>query len=341
LLGKEHNLDFGFPSLEAAPSQVPMVLVVGNFDGVHRGHQRLLSAATEVAQANGGQVLVATFVPHPRMVLTPGSELRLLTSPEVRRRLLHSHGADLVLTMPFGERLRQLLPEEFLARLRARYRIVTVVAGPRVSIGRGGAGRLPFLTDYCGREGIDLVVVAAVEAAGEVVSSSAARVLLRSGDMGAVAAMLGRPFVVEGVVEHGDGRGRALGFPTANLRLDPVQALPPEGVYTMRVHIPKGSDCPAVGSIGTRPQYGGGDLKFEVHCLRPVGDLYGLTLEVEVGARLRGQEIFPSEAALVAQMREDAAAAATDPMPQAGAARVPLSGETNWADFREPPGRKG
>lgn len=315
MVGMEHSVDFGLPSLEATPSTRSVVLVVGNFDGVHLGHQRLISAAVEVAHADGGKVLAATFVPHPRMVLSPRPELSLLTPPEVRRRLLHAVGADLILTMPFAERLRQLLPEEFLARLRARYRIVAVVAGPRVSIGRGGAGRLPFLQEYCTREGLRLVVVPPIEALGAVVSSSAIRALLQAGDMRAVAAMLGHRFVVEGVVEHGDGRGRKLGFPTANLRLDPLQALPPDGVYTMRVRLPDGAHCPAVGSIGTRPQYGAGELKFEVHCLRPVGDLYGSALEVEVGTRLRAQETFPSEAALVEQMRADAAAAEADPMP--------------------------
>jgi riboflavin kinase/FMN adenylyltransferase len=228
----------------------------------------------------------------------------------MRRELLTVYGADLVLVLPFDVHLRELEPGEFLDRLRARHRVVGVVAGPRLSIGRGGSGRLDFVVQYTREAGIELKVIEPVLLDGTEISSSAVRERIVSADLAGAEAMSGRRFTLLGEVEEGDGRGRKLGFPTANLHLHQAQLLPPDGVYVMRLRVGGAEWLPAVGSIGTRPQFGPGERKFEVHCLVPPGDLYGRQVVVEVIQRLRGQEVFASQDALVAQMRVDAKMAA-------------------------------
>ncbi len=301
--------DFGMPLGPGIPETSAHVLVIGNFDGVHLGHQRLLAAARRLAERDQGLVLAATFIPHPRLVLGGAGELALLSPPEMKRRLLEAAGAQRMVVLPFDHHLRALEPGEFLDRLRSRYRIAAIVAGPRFSIGKGGTGRLPFLRDYCLNAGIDVEVVPPVVVDGQEVSSSLIRRLLQAGSMEEVAALLGHPFCLTGQVQHGDGRGQRLGFATANLRWEPGQALPPDGVYVMTATARDGRLLPAVGSIGTRPQYGPGPRTLEVHCLRDPGPLYGTALEVQILARLRDQATFSSEAEMVAQIARDAEAA--------------------------------
>jgi riboflavin kinase/FMN adenylyltransferase len=285
-------------------------LVIGNFDGVHLGHQKLLKTARELAAAMDGRVLAATFEPHPRALTRPDSTPALLTPLRMRRHLLTAYGADLVLVLPFDAHLRELGPGEFLDRLRSRHRVVGVVAGPRLSIGRAGAGRLDFVTEYTRQAGIELMVVDPVLLDGTEISSSAVRERIKVADLAGAEALTGRRFALLGAVEEGDGRGSTLGFPTANLHLHQAQLLPPDGVYTMRLRADRAEWLPAVGSIGTRPQFGPGERKFEVHCLVPPGDLYEQQVEVEVIQLLREQEVFASQDSLIAQMRKDAKMAA-------------------------------
>ncbi|HVD03795.1 MAG TPA: riboflavin biosynthesis protein RibF [Candidatus Dormibacteraeota bacterium] len=301
--------DFGLPLPAGVPYPKPTAAVIGNFDGVHLGHQQLLSTARESANALLGEVLAVTFVPHPRLVLRSDFQLALLTPTEARRSWLSKSGVDRVLMLPFTNFLRNLSPEEFLDRIRARFDVRVLVAGPRVSIGKGGAGGLEFLAGYCERHRIDLLVVDPVEGPNGEVSSTRIREHLATADLSAVSGMLGRPFSVLGEVVHGDGRGRQLGFPTANLELAPFQALPPDGVYVMRAELSDGRVLPAVGSIGSRPQFGPGARKFEVHCLAAPADLYGQRIWVEVIHFLRGQEVFESLGKLVEQMARDASRA--------------------------------
>ena len=301
--------DFGMPLALGALEDDAHVLVIGNFDGVHLGHQALLAAARRHADRAQGLVLAATFIPHPRIVLGGADPIPLLSPPEMRRRLLGALGVDRLLVLPFDEHLRSLEPDDFLNRLRSRYRLTAIVAGPRFSIGRGGSGRLSFLQSYCEQEGLALEVVAPVMVGGREVSSSAIRQLLQEGRLEEAKVLLGHPFTILGEVEHGEERGRRLGFATANLRWAEGQALPPDGVYVMRARAAGIELLPAVGSIGTRPQYGPGPRTLEVHCLQDPGSLYGQTLEVQILSRLRDQAVFGTEAELVAQISRDVQAA--------------------------------
>jgi riboflavin kinase/FMN adenylyltransferase len=302
--------EYGTPTPGPLAEGARSILVIGNFDGVHLGHQKLLTTALQLAAARDGRVVAVTFEPHPRALTSPDSTPALLTPLRMRRELLTLYGADLVLVLPFDAHLRELGPGEFLDRLRARHRVVSVVAGPRLSIGRGETGRLDFVTQYTREAGIQLAVIEPVLLDGTEISSSAVRERIDVADLAGAEAMTGRRFTLLGGVEAGDGRGRKLGFPTANLHLHQAQLLPPDGVYVMRLRAGGTDWLPAVGSVGTRPQFGPGERKFEVHCLVPLGDLYGQQVEVEVIQLLRGQEVFASQESLITQMRTDAEMAA-------------------------------
>ncbi|HEY6537664.1 MAG TPA: riboflavin biosynthesis protein RibF [Candidatus Dormibacteraeota bacterium] len=290
--------------------RLPTCLVLGNFDGVHLGHQALLRAARVEADRLGLALTAVTFEPHPRTVLDPGLDFRLLSTFDLRRRLLAANGVDRVWVVPFDERLRGLSPDAFMGRLRDQLEIGSMVVGPGFSIGKGAEGRLEFLTGYAAEAGFPVRMVEEQVWRGLPVSSSAIRAQLVQGDLGAVQEMLGRPLQVLGQVVHGEGLGHQLGFPTANIRFAPNQALPGDGVYVMDLTPEGGGPLAAVGSIGSRPHFGGEQRLFEVHCLEAPGDLYGREVLAGVLRRLRPQAAFSSDQALVEQMARDAEAAA-------------------------------
>jgi len=302
--------EFGLGETTGDQVAGPTCLVLGNFDGVHIGHQAILAAAALEAGRTRAELTAITFEPHPRTVIEPGRSLPLLSPFELKRRLLVESGVDRLWVIPFDERVRRMSPDTFMDRLRDRLRIETMVVGPTFSIGKGAEGRLDFLREYASRGGFSVGLVDALLWEGEAVSSSAIRSRLAEGALGAVGAMLGRPFQVLGVVVHGDGMGRQLGFPTANLELPSLQALPPDGVYVMELELATGERLQAVGSLGTRPHFGGQERRFEVHCLEDPGDLYGEMVRVSVLRLLRPQEKFASDHALVERMTRDVELAA-------------------------------
>ncbi len=302
------SAEFGLGPGPAAAEEVAC-LVLGNFDGVHLGHQAILAAGRRVARGQGRQLVAITFQPHPRAAINPGQGPPLLSPPALRRRLLLEHGVDRVWVLPFTSRLRELSPAEFLDRVRGRLLIREMVVGPRVSLGPPGQGGLDFLRAYAGQVGFKVKVIAGRVSQGQPVSSSVIRDRLQEGRLDQVARMLGRSFEVLGRVELGMGLGRRLGFPTANLALHPDQALPPDGVYVMRFDGGDGRPASAVGSIGVRPHFDMARRVFEVHALEDPGDLYGRWLRVSVLSRIREQHRFGSDQELVAQMGHDREAA--------------------------------
>lgn len=301
--------EFGL-GLVPSGAAVPGCLVLGNFDGVHLGHQAILAAAREEADQLGVPVTAITFEPHPRAVISPGRGPLLLTPLELRRRLLTQAGVDRVWVIPFDQRVWGMGPGDFMDRVCQRVAIETMVVGPMFSVGKPGEGKLDFLQRYAASAGFRVRVVEPRSSNGVEISSSAIRERLGQGDLDAVREMLGRPPQVLGPVVRGAGLGHGLGFPTANLQLSSVQALPPDGVFVMDLTAEDGIRRGAVGSIGRRPHFGGEGLTFEVHCLEDPGDLYGREVLVSVLHRLRGQLTFPSDRELVEQMARDAEAAA-------------------------------
>lgn len=300
--GLGHRPDQGAP--------LASCLVLGNFDGVHLGHQAILAAARGEATRLQVPLVAITFQPHPRTVLDPELGLGLLTTFELRRRLLAEQGVDQLWVIPFNAGILQMSPTEFMERVINRLEIKVMVVGPSFSIGKGAEGKLDFLQSYAGRAGFGVTVVDAVSWKGADVSSSTIRSQLAAASMAAVSEMLGRPFQVLGEVIHGHGLGRRLGFPTANVQFSPAQALPPDGVYVIELTLEDGITRGAVGSIGDRPHFGGTERQLEVHCLEDPGEIYGQIALVAVMERLRPQEIFSSDQALVERMVRDAAAAA-------------------------------
>ena len=292
------------------------VATIGVFDGVHRGHQRIIARAGEIARARDLPVVVITFDPHPDEVVRPGSHPPFLTTSRRRAELLARLGADAVCVLPFNLEFSRLSPDEFVrVALSERLHAAAVVVGENFRFGHRAVGDVPLLVrlgekyDFTA-EGVPLLV-----ADGVTISSSYIRERLAAGDVAAAAQALGRPHRVEGVVVRGHMRGRALGFPTANLETPPHTATPADGVYagaliSLDLDGAEVTRWPAAISIGTNPTFDGTDRTVEAYALdRDDLDLYGTHAAIEFTARLRGNTKFDSVAALVVQMREDVAAA--------------------------------
>jgi riboflavin kinase/FMN adenylyltransferase len=265
---------------------VPRSVAVGTFDGVHRGHLRVIDAARRADL----RTTVVTFDPHPRAVVGGGVEL--LATLERRLELLTDAGVEDVLVLTFDESLAALPADEFAERMLRGIGAEVVAAGESFRFGRGREGDLDLLD----RIGFDVRRVPLVEN----VSSSRVRELLSAGEVESAATLLGRPPEVEGVVVRGDGRGRQLGFPTANLDVPAGLLVPPDGVYAGWAR-----DRRAAISIGTNPHFDGIERRVEAHLLDFDGDLYGERMVAEIWDPIRGQRRFGSLAELVAAIGDD------------------------------------
>jgi riboflavin kinase / FMN adenylyltransferase len=261
-------------------------VAIGTFDGVHLGHRRVLESAV----AAGLTSTVVTFNPHPRIAF--GYEVELLTPLGRRLELIEEEGIEAALVVEFDLDLARLEPEEFVERVLRPIGTEVVVAGADFRFGRGRAGDLELL----GRLGLDARTVPLVEN----VSSSRIRDLLRGGEIERAATLLGRAPEVEGMVVTGDARGGTLGFPTANLRLEPQLLVPAYGIYAGAAN-----GYRAAISIGTNPHYGGEERRVGAHLLDFEGDLYGRRLVLQLWRRLRDEQSFRSEEELVAQIARD------------------------------------
>jgi riboflavin kinase / FMN adenylyltransferase len=272
-----------------APGQVvrqPRAVAIGAFDGVHRGHVSVIDAVVETGLAP----TVITFDPHPRVAF--GHRVDLLTTLERRLELLGAAGVETTLVASFVPELQRLTPEEFADEYLRGIGAEAVIAGEDFRFGVERSGDLDLLE----RLGYEVRVAPELEG----VSSTTIRAALAEGDVVGAARMLGRPFELDGVVVAGHQRGGSLGYPTANLRLEPELACPGYGIYA-------GSSLGhrAAVSIGTNPHYGGTERRIEPYLLDFDGDLYGRRLVVEVWERLRDEAVFESEEALVEQIGRD------------------------------------
>jgi len=284
-------------------------VTVGNFDGVHRGHQALVSAAVARARETGGPATVLTFDPHPARVLHPDRAPAALTTLAQKEEILGSMGVDLLAVLPFDASVAGLSPEAFvrtvlLETLGAR----DVVVGEGFRFGRRREGDARGLLALGQRLGFSVHALPAVLSGGSPVSSSRVRDELARGDVGAARSLLGRPYFVDAAVVRGDGRGRAIGVPTANLEPE-NEILPAQGVYAGRCRIPGGRWLAAVVNLGDRPTFGGGRVTLEAHLIDFEGDIYGARVRLELHGRLRGEQRFGDVPALVARIRQDVAEA--------------------------------
>lgn len=285
-------------------------VTVGNFDGVHRGHQALVTAARRWADRVGGPAVAVTFDPPPHRVLFPDSPVRPpLTTLTDRAALLHDAGADHVVIVTTSAALLALSPEAFfedvlVRQLGAR----AVVEGYDFRFGRGRGGDTAALHTLCSAAGLGFEVVTPLEVNGAVVSSSRVRAAIVAGDVTHAAELLNRPYRVTGTVVTGAKRGRTIGFPTANLDRVPT-VLPGNGVYAVRAEV-GGHTYAAAANVGPNPTFGDDARKVEVHLLGFTGDVYGAEMGVSFVARLRDTRPFAGVDELAAQLRRDVADAA-------------------------------
>jgi riboflavin kinase / FMN adenylyltransferase len=280
---------------------------IGNFDGVHCGHARLLGRLVEHARALGVPPAVVTFQPHPLKILRPDKAPVPITSLDEKARLLERLGVEVLLVLRFDEPLARMEPAAFLQEvIVAQLHPRLVVVGHDFNFGKDRKGTLDLLGVFCGERGIELEVIEPVESEGQRVSSSEIRQALTRGDLPTANALMGHPYRVESVVVEGDRRGRTLGFPTANLQV--AELLVPRGVYRGHAWW-NGRSGPAAVNVGGRPTFGdGGETLVEVHVLDGRPELYGKRLAVDFLERLRPEMRFAGPEQLVNQIRADVAA---------------------------------
>lgn len=287
-------------------SLAPSAITVGTFDGVHRGHRKVVEFLTAQSAANGLRPIVITFEPHPLAVVAPTRAPKLLELPDEREENLRSLGVEVVV-LEFNENLRRLTVAEWMERLARDYNVRLLVAGYDNTFGSDGMSM--NLSDYsrigenCGIKVVEAPVV-------DGVSSSAIRRALGAGDIDAATTMLGRPYSISGIVGHGRELGRQLGFPTANLISDPGILLPAPGVYAAEVTTADGNRYRAVVNIGVSPTVSEGlPLSVEAYLINYSGNLYGTNLRLDFLRRLRDEKKFGDISALKEGIAADVRAA--------------------------------
>jgi riboflavin kinase/FMN adenylyltransferase len=284
--------------------QQEMLLSIGVFDGVHLGHQQLLTHLRDEARSKNWLSGVVTFKSHPEVVLAGENKLLWLNDLETRISLLRNLGIDIVVALPFSSELSRLTARRFVQLLKQHLKMRGLIIGPDFALGRNREGDYEKLRILGEEMGFSVEVIPTVVIDGYVVSSSTIRQALVEGDMKKVEKLIGRLFSLSGQVVSGDRRGRNLGFPTANLDLKPEQALPGDGVYATITHTDDDS-LPSVTNIGVRPTFGGSKRLVETHILDFEGDLLGQKLTIELVDKLRDEERFDTVEELKAQMIRD------------------------------------
>jgi len=313
---------YGIDALQAPPDG--SVVTIGTFDGVHLGHRALIARAISEAGARGAASAIVTWDRHPAATLRPEKMPPLLCSPERKIELLAERGADILAVLPFDEELSQWAAERFVEGvvvkgLAARL----VVVGEDWRFGKGAVGDVALLTEMGACLGFEVAGMTLERLGEEAVSSSRIRKLIAAGDLDGAAHLLGRRFDLDGVVVHGDDRGKGLGFPTANVALPAGLARPPRGVYAGRARVggdatmlpPEEGDpaprgwYPAAVNIGVNPTFGGDPdvhpARVEAYLLGLDADIYGAELRVELWSRLRDEKKFDGADALIEQMHAD------------------------------------
>jgi len=292
--------------LAEVPEALPApVLALGTFDGIHVGHRQVIGGAMARARDLEGTAVVVTFDPHPLEVLRPGTDPVLLTTLDERLALLDDAGVDLTVVLPFDLAFAQIPAETWLDEILAgRLDARAVFAGSSYTFGHRRQGTAARLAEWGRDRGVEVHLIPAVLVSGEPVSSSRIRTALREGLVDEAARLLGRWYGLGGPVTSGQGRGRTIGFPTANLVPPARKVLPGQGVYATIVDV-DGRRYGGATNVGRRPTFGGGDVTVETHLLGFAGELSGRTTVVSFVQRLREERTFPGADALVRQIHDD------------------------------------
>jgi riboflavin kinase/FMN adenylyltransferase len=284
-------------------------ITVGTFDGVHLGHRALIARTVDEAESFGGISVVVTWDRHPLQTLRPGSEPKVITTPERKVELIEATSIDTLVVLPFDKAFSQWSPERFVTDVLVKLGARKVLVGSGWRFGHRAAGTIDLLHEMGAEHGFEAIELELAEVEGERVSSTRVRTAIAEGDMITARTLLARPFDVDGVVLRGDRRGTDLGYPTANLKLDRSVAHPPRGVYAGRAVTEGGISYTAAINVGVNPQFGGDPdttpWRVEAYLLDFGGDLYDQSLRLELHERLRDELRFESVDALVEQMAKD------------------------------------
>ena len=290
--------------LDVPASAKQGIVTIGNFDGVHRGHQTMLSSVSEIARQKSRRAVVVTFDPHPVNILRPEHQLPRLTSVSYRLDLLRRYGADEVIVLPVTKRLLNMSPNDFFQEVIVqKLEAAGLVEGPDFHFGKDRAGDTKTLGTLCKAQGISLTVIEAVQQDDLIISSTSIRQHLQQGNVVAAQRLLGHPHTITGIVCEGAQRGRTLGFATANLRSIDV-LIPADGVYAGSTTIAGQTYVVAI-SIGPNPTFKDADRKVECHLVGFSGSLYEQPLTVQLLSRVRDLRTFQSREELIDQIQQD------------------------------------
>jgi len=290
--------------LAAQASEKDTVLTIGVFDGVHIGHRHLLDKVKEQAGKLNALSGVITFRQHPEELISPEKELPYLTSLNERISRLKKAGIDIVVALSFNREIAEIDARDFIVLLKKYLRVRAFVIGPDFACGRNRTGDADYLRTLGKTMDFSVTVVPPESIKGEIISSTSIRQALANGDMKRVCTLGGHYFSISGPVVSGVGRGRGLGFPTANLDVDAKQALPPDGVYATLAYIDNRT-YPALSNIGVRPTFDNGQRSIEVFLLDYQGNLYGKEMKIELVERLRPERKFTTPDELIKQINAD------------------------------------
>ena len=281
-------------------------LTIGSFDGVHIGHQQILKEMTAGAAKAGATAVAITFYPHPEIVLRGPHGPFYLTTPEEKAHLLGKVGCDIVITLPFDKKIASISAHDFVTKLNERLGLAHLFVGQDFALGHDREGNVTTLRKYGKEMEFEVHETPVVKADGEVVSSSRIRKLLSDGKIEQANSLLGRSFTLTGEVERGEGRGRKIGIPTANLDIWNERATPGSGVYVCQAEV-NGQSWQAVTNIGVRPTFGSDEdtATVETHLLDFDEDIYGKSVRLKFLKRLRGEQKFAGVDELVNQIKSD------------------------------------
>jgi riboflavin kinase/FMN adenylyltransferase len=281
------------------------VLTIGNYDGIHLGHQKILAMVLNRAQEIGGTSMVMSFDPHPVKVLAPERNMKLLTTPEEKARLLEEMGIDVLLCVKFDKEFSSMLPDDFIQYVLVdKIHVKEIIVGTEYAFGKNKKGTIDLLRRRGEKLGFGVKAVRNVLVHGRAVSSSTIRGFLQKGAVSEVTNYLGRAYSIEGTVIKGKGRGRSiLHVPTANIST-PVEIAPKEGVYAVRVGL-EDIVYNGVANIGKNPTFGNAEVSYEVHLFDFDGDLLGKNLRIYFIERIRGERTFPDAESLGKQIQDD------------------------------------
>jgi riboflavin kinase/FMN adenylyltransferase len=281
------------------------VLTIGNYDGMHIGHQKILAMVTKRAAEIKGTSMLMTFDPHPMKILAPERNMKLLITPGEKERLIESMGIDVLFYVNFTKEFSRMLPEDFIENILVeKMKVKEIIVGTNYAFGKNKKGTVDLLRRRGEKYGFRVRAVRNAEIHGQVVSSSSIRSLLQKGAVLEVSKFLGRVYSIEGTVIKGKGRGqKILHVPTANITT-PVEIAPREGVYAVRVGL-EDTVYEGVANIGKNPTFGNSQVSYEVHLLDFSGDLLGENIRIYFIDRIRGERTFPNVTSLENQIRDD------------------------------------